>query len=117
MHLGTWIHTLLHGRMVGRDAYGNRYYMGRRANGEGRLPRWVVYKGIAEPTKVPPEWHGWLHYTHDALPETTRRKAHVWEKPAQPNLTGTDFAYRPPGHLLKGGVRSASSSDYEAWKP
>ena len=34
-----------------------------------------------------------------------------------PNLTGTKAAYRPPGHILKGGQRDKATGDYEAWTP
>ena len=32
-------------------------------------------------------------------------------------LTGTDQAYRPPGHTLKGGRRAKATGDYEPWTP
>ena len=39
-------------------------------------------------------------------------------KPHKANMTGTDQAYRPPGHTLMGGKRAHSDSgDYEAWSP
>ncbi|MDP6219258.1 MAG: NADH:ubiquinone oxidoreductase subunit NDUFA12, partial [Alphaproteobacteria bacterium] len=34
-----------------------------------------------------------------------------------PNLTGTKFAHRPAGHVLKGGKRAAATGDYEPWSP
>jgi NADH:ubiquinone oxidoreductase subunit len=34
-----------------------------------------------------------------------------------PNLTGTDRAYRPPGHTLQGGRRDRATGDYEPWTP
>jgi len=43
--------------------------------------------------------------------------ARIWEKPAEPNLTGTPLAYRPPGALEVGGRRAAATGDYEAWTP
>ena len=38
-----------------------------------------------------------------------------WQKPHEPNLTGTDFAYRPPGHTLSTGEKP--KPPYEAWRP
>ena len=66
---------------------------------------------------MPAEWHGWLHYTFDNAPTPGTLQHHAWEKEHIPNLSGTKGAYVPPGHLLRGGKREASTSDYEAWKP
>ena len=68
--LGTALTTWRHGELVGMDEQGNRYY--RDKNGKsinGKTRRWVVYNGDVEATRVPPEWHGWLHYTVDETPE------------------------------------------------
>lgn len=117
-HIGTIIHTWFHGRQVGADEFGNRYFEARKAGPDGRRKRWVMYRGIVEPTKVPPHWHGWLHYTFDKLPTDADRKRYSWQKPHQPNLTGTTHRYLPPGHLERGGERSWSASgDYIPWNP
>jgi NADH:ubiquinone oxidoreductase subunit len=116
-HIGTRLFTWLRGRPVGTDAFGNRYYMERRAPKQGRAKRWVVYEGIPEPSKVPPLWHAWLHYTTDTPPHGVAAQTHEWQKPHQPNLTGTAGAYFPPGHILRGGARDATRSDYEPWTP
>lgn len=118
MTIGTTLHTMFFGQFVGQDAFGNRYYQSRRAPKTGRRARWVMYKGLAEPSKVPPEWHGWLHYSTDAVPGKDAPVVHHrWEKAPQPNLTGTKGAYLPPGHVLKGGQRSPATADYQAWTP
>ena len=118
MTIGTRLFTWMHGRPVGRDTVGNRYYEDRRAQGTGasvRPRRWVLYAGDAEASKVPPEWHCWLHYTTEApLPESARQP---WQKPHEPNGTGTAASYRPPGHDYRGGHRSPATGDYEAWTP
>lgn len=104
--------------LAGRDQAGNKYYRGKARPGYKRERRWVIYKGAPEASKVPPEWHGWLHHQTDAIPsadaESFRRE---WQKPHRPNLTGTDQAYRPPGHILSGGKRAQATGDYEAWRP
>jgi NADH:ubiquinone oxidoreductase subunit len=75
----------------------------------------VTYAGRPEASSVPPEWHAWLHYLTDApLPAEARR---AWQKPHQPNPTGTAASYRPPGHDYAGGKRAAATGDYEAWTP
>jgi len=103
---------------IGADSEGNKYYRAKPRKGYKRERRWVVYNGEAEASRVPPEWHGWLHHQTDVIPaDGAQSFRRVWQKPHQPNLTGTNQTYRPPGHLLKGGQRAASDSDYEAWKP
>lgn len=115
--LGTLLHTWLKGKYVGKDEFGNRYYELRRAPKSGRHTRWVVYNGIAEASKVPAQWHGWLHYTHEAPLTEAEAKRWPWQKAHVPNLTGTKYAYLPKGHPSAGGTRARSVSDYEAWRP
>src|SRR5581483_8475246 len=125
MTITTRLYTAFFGQLVGIDQFGNRYYLRQgRTHGDSsvadprkREKRWVMYKGIAEPSKVPPEWHGWLHYTFDQPPTERHIPRYSWMKPHLPNLTGTKGAYVPPGHLLRGAQRSSTTSDYEAWKP
>lgn len=112
--LGTQIFTLLKGRSIGSDIFGNRYYEERGAIKNRRRKRWVMYNGMAEASKVPAEWHGWLHYT---LVSPLSNKRHAWQLPHIPNLTGTLLRYLPQGHILKGGNRAANKADYEAWTP
>jgi len=114
MNIGTRINTWLHGRPVGRDANGNRYYEDKRSRPGAPNRRWVIYAGEPEASLVPPEWHSWLHYTTPApLPEAKR----PWQKPHQANATGTSHSYRPSGHDYQGGQRARASGDYEAWTP
>ncbi len=113
--IGTKLTTCFRGKHVGTDQFGNRYFEERGRMKGRRRRRWVMFKGMAEPSKVPAEWHGWLHYTLDKpLPE---QKRHNWQKPHQPNLTGTQGRYLPQGHMLKGGERAPTAADYTAWKP
>lgn len=104
--------------MVGEDQLGNKYYAAAPRKGYKRERRWVMYKGAPEASSVPPEWHGWLHHQSDVIPsednESYRRE---WQAPHKPNMTGTNAAYHPPGHILEGGKRDSATGDYEAWKP
>ncbi len=111
-HIGTRFFTWRNGKLVGDDQFGNRYYEDRRGSGR----RWVVYKGVVEGTKVPSQWNAWLHHTTDSVP-ATEPDMRDWEKPHQPNLTGTPHAYRPAGHVTRGAKRAAATGDYEAWSP
>jgi len=112
---GTWL-TLLGAKRVGEDAEGNGYYTGK-ALPDGRLRRFVRYKGSNDASRVPPEWHGWLHHQYDALPDASLPPPRRWEKEARANLTGTRDAYRPAGSMEAGGKRAPATGDYEAWSP
>ncbi len=102
---------------VGTDMYDNKYYRAKPRKGYKSERRWVIYKGEPEASSVPPEWHGWLHHQSDIVPSDQSGMRRVWQKPHQPNLTGTTAAYRPPGHVLAGGKRDKATGDYEAWIP
>ena len=68
MDLITLISVKLSSNEVGRDAFGNRYYEERRAR-PGKPPRrYVRYNGMTEASKVPADWHGWLHHTEATPP-------------------------------------------------
>ncbi|ANK82330.1 MAG: NADH dehydrogenase [Rhizobiales bacterium NRL2] len=105
--------TWRRGRKVGEDQFGNAYYEDRKEAGR----RWVVYKGIDEGSKVPPMWNAWLHHTIDEVPKEGDSIVYDWERPHEPNLTGTPHAYRPKGHVTRRAERDASDADYEAWSP
>jgi NADH:ubiquinone oxidoreductase subunit len=109
--LGTMLTTWFTGETVGTDMFGNRYYQNTR----GR--RWVIYNGTVEASRVPPDWHGWLHHTFKEPPTKTDRKNKPWEREHRVNMSGTDGAYRPQGSLAKTGVRPPATGDYQAWKP
>ena len=114
---GTRLFTYFRGAAVGEDAAGNRYYRSKSVKSGARERRWVIYKGEVEASAVPPDWQGWLTHTTEAPPSEAPRDAQPWQKPHQPNLTGTPAAYRPPGALEKGGRRDAATGDYEPWVP
>jgi NADH:ubiquinone oxidoreductase subunit len=112
---GLVLMTLRRGGYVGADAQGNRYFQQRVTAGDARARRWVVYAGVADASSIGPEWHSWLHYLTDAaLPDTSRKP---WQKPHQPNLSGTPASYRPAGHDYAGGNRAPASGDYQSWTP
>ncbi len=104
---------------VGEDSTGNRYFQERtnRDSYDGRLRRFVTYRGYADASKIPADWHGWLHYTFDEPPTVAPFKLKAWEKDHLPNLTGTPYAYRPAGAIARGGERARATGDYEAWRP
>ena len=109
--------TWRRGVFVGQDALGNRYYRSRTPGFWGREPRWVLYAAGDEGSLVPPEWHGWLHHRAAQPPTESPPVSRPWIKPHIPNRTGTDAAYRPPGHTLEGARRDRATGDYQAWSP
>lgn len=118
--IGTHWWSFKNGEHVGTDAQGNKYYR-QKKKGETSLSarerRWVIYDGPNDSSRVPPEWHGWLHGAGEDVPESFLPAAKIWEVDYTPNATGTAQAYRPQGALEQGGKRVRASGDYEAWSP
>jgi NADH:ubiquinone oxidoreductase subunit len=110
--------TWRRGAKVGSDRFGNVYYRSKTTPTGARERRWVIYAGEPDASKIPPEWHGWLHHTvKEPLPEGSSSLRKPWQQEHLPNLSGTTQAYRPPGHALAGGERVAATGDYEPWTP
>jgi NADH:ubiquinone oxidoreductase subunit len=99
---------------AGEDTAGNLYFERPGSSKTARPRRWVVYAGAPDASSVTPEWHAWLHYLTDA---PLAPAAKPWQRPHQPNLTGTASGYRPAGHDYEGGQRAPASADYESWTP
>ena len=117
---GTQVWTLLYGEFVGEDEFGNRYYRTRNGKVDPALGferRWVVYRGVAEASKVPPNWHGWMHHVVDVPPTQHKTEPRPWEKPHRANPTGTPAALRPSGSTLAKGRRPKATGDDKAWTP
>lgn len=119
--IGTSLWSWRHGEKIGTDVHGNTYYRGKRKHGAkehgGRERRWVIYQGANDASRVPAEWHGWLHGSFEGVPESNLPAPRIWETEFSPNATGTPSAYRPAGALERGGQRAAAVGDYEAWSP
>jgi NADH:ubiquinone oxidoreductase subunit len=116
MRPGLILFTLRRGAYIGADTIGNQYFEQRATLNGTRPRRWAIYASRGtDASVVGPEWHAWLHYLTDApLPDSG---AKPWQKPHQPNLTGTPASYRPAGHDYQGGNRARASADYESWSP
>ena len=93
----------------GEDVYGNQYYESKNIDITGKYKRVVKYKGIAEPTKIPPMWHAWVHYLKKEVPNTEETQVEGWLKEHVPNLTGIER------YKTVFAPRKKVSSDYEAW--
>jgi NADH:ubiquinone oxidoreductase subunit len=106
------------GKYVGKDSFDNSYYEEKSKRVySGRQPRrWVIYSDVCDASKVPPEWHAWLHYRSD---EPLNGQVYAWQKPHQPNLTGTASAYKPES--VEGGkvirLTTKMKRPYQPWTP
>ena len=97
-------------KRVGVDGLGNRYYRAKARKDYNHERRWVMYKGSPDASKVPPEWHGWLHHQTDIVPsEGEKSFRRPWQKPHKQNLSGTNKAYNPS--------TDSAVNYYEAWQP
>ena len=101
--LGTRLQTLFFGKIVGQDKFGNKYYQSRN----GR--RWVIYKSEVDATKIPNEWYSWIHFTKNKIENVHELDMFDWQKPHQPNLTGTEKAYHPKKN------NNAVKKKYKTW--
>lgn len=117
---GTQLWTARFGELVGKDSQGNCYYRTRGGKIDPTLGferRWVIYNGLAEASRIPPEWHGWIHHVVDVPPTKENYQPREWQKPHVPNMTGTPAAYRPSGSTLASGRRPKATGDYQPWTP
>ncbi|WP_108659278.1 NADH:ubiquinone oxidoreductase subunit NDUFA12 [Acuticoccus kandeliae] len=117
---GTSFTTWLRGEFVGEDEYGNRYFRSKDGKIDpvlGFERRWVIYKGVADSTMIPPGWYGWMHHLRDVAPVNDTYRPKEWQKPHQPNLTGTPQAHRPLGSILRPDPEAKISAGYDAWSP
>ena len=108
--LNTRFYTWRKGEYVGSDEFGNKYYRAKSALPQSISERrWVIYNGANDASRVPAEWHGWLHGSFDGVPESNLPPPRIWETEYSPNATGTTKAHRPH--------RDLQDTAYEAWSP
>jgi len=105
--LGTFIYTLFTGKLVGEDEFGNKYYSNSTEK------RWVIYNTKVESSKIPPEWHLWIHFLTKDKPSKNLNKF-KWQKKHNENLTGTSKAYKPDGMLSSESKKNMRK--YDSWK-
>lgn len=107
---GTQFYTWRKGQKVGEDSQGNIYY---RTRDDKR--RWVIYNGVCEPSRIAPDWNGWLHHTYKEAPSEAAMARKSWELPHLANQSGTPGAHAPAGSLRR--AAPVERRDYEAWQP
>ena len=105
---GTFLYTLFAGKFVGEDEFGNKYYSNSKEK-----KRWVIYSKMVESSKIPPNWHSWIHFQSINKP-TLNTKTFTWQKQYEENLTGTKRAYKPDGSMLNDSKKNMKK--YETWK-
>ena len=72
--VGTYIHTLFFGKLVGKDSLGNKYFESRKGK------RWVIYKGEINASKITSDWFSWMHHTTNDIPSDKKQKKQVLRK-------------------------------------
>ena len=95
----------INSKKIGIDEFGNEYFEKKNHK------RFVIYNGKAEATKIPFEWHGWMHYSTNQAPVKINTNKLPWQKIHLPNLTGTKNAYSPKNFNEK-----QQKSHYESWE-
>jgi|TARA_B110000259_G_C14027737_1_gene405353 NADH:ubiquinone oxidoreductase subunit len=88
----------LSSKLVGKDEFGNSYFISKSGK------KHVIYNGSVEASKVPPNWHLWLHNIHDKIIPNPQ---YAWQKIHIPNPTGTK--YRNTSSKIK--------KEYQSWEP
>ena len=102
--LGTFLYTLILGKFVGEDEFGNKYFENKKGK-----KRWVIYSGEIEATKIPIEWYSWMHFIKNKIEGTHELKKYNWQKNHLSNQTGTDKAYNPQKN------QDATKKKYKTW--
>ena len=108
-NIGTLINTKLFGRRIGKDNFGNVYYVSKNNK---QKKRWVIYFNNNDASSIPPEWQGWLTNTIKNIPQLKKYNKHKWQIAHKPNLTGVNNIYSiDNAEIIK------KSKVYSAWKP
>jgi len=102
--IGTLLFTFFFGKLVGEDEFKNKYYKSKNDK------RWVIFNNEVESTKIPPEWHAWIHYLINDLPGKKFEKYKCQKKHSE-NLTGTNLAFNPKKNKF------FKKKNYNSWEP
>ena len=101
----TRLKTILFGKLIGSDEYGNKYYQSKKGK------RWVIYANEIDASKIPVEWYSWIHFMPNKIENIHELEKYDWQKPHQPNMTGTESAYYPNKNN-----KNAIEKKYKSWK-
>tara|TARA_B100000029_G_C16960970_1_gene736222 strand:- start:158 stop:514 length:357 start_codon:yes stop_codon:yes gene_type:complete len=104
---GTFLYTIFFGKLVGKDEFGNKYYVNKKDK------RWVIYNGEINASKITTDWYSWIHHISNNIPDKNFNKKFSWQKPHKDNKTGTEESFRPN----KISKDNKKFKKYESWKP
>ena len=102
---GTRLKTILLGKFVGEDTFGNKYYESKSGK------RWVIYSSEIDATNIPVEWYSWIHFMPNRIEKKNDLKKYNWQKPHLPNQTGKETAYHPNKNK-----KNVIEKKYKTWK-
>ncbi len=60
---GTFVYTIVFGKFVGKDEFGNKYYINSKDK------RWVIYNGEINASKITSDWYSWMHHISNNIPD------------------------------------------------
>ena len=100
MSLGFKIYSYLNGKVVGKDTFGNTFFVSKKKLSK----RWVIYSKGFGPASLPTNYHNWLHSTTDELP--------YFDKDVE--RTESIVRRRVKKHVI---IKKASSQGYTSWQP
>lgn len=114
--IGTRLVTRFWGREVGRDLWGNRYFVTRNPKAGSAARRWVLFADDPAFARIPPLWHLWLNYVTVVPPQTLETPPPDFShaENAQKNAKDSCLA---PEHVVRGGGRGRSPRAYLPWRP
>ena len=111
--IGTILYSLLNGKKVGEDNYGNRFYTHKK----NKKKRWVLYKKQIDPTSLEVEWQIWLTETDKDKEIIINKPTFKWQKSKKANLTGTINSYHPVNKSDKETKHLDKKNKNSVWKP
>ena len=103
---GTFVYTIVFGKFVGKDEFGNKYYINSKDK------RWVIYNGEINASKITSDWYSWMHRISNKIPDENQKKF-SWQKSHKDNKTGTKDSFKPN----KISKNNKKFKKYESWKP
>ena len=112
-NIGTVLYSFLHGKPVGEDNQGNKFYIHKK----NIKKRWVLYKKQTDPTNIEVKWQIWLTETDKDKEINFNNPGFKWQKNKKANLTGTLDSYHPASHSDKEKMYFDKKNKNSVWKP
>ena len=112
-NIGTILYSLLHGKEIGRDQEGNKFYIHKK----NKKKRWVLYKKQIDPTNLEVEWQIWLTKSDKDKEIIINKPSFIWQKNKKANLTGTIDSYNPAKISNKEKMYLDKKNKNSVWKP